>query len=616
MSDQLAWAPPSDTGSGPGLSTSTYNVYCRANSTATWSRVIKRGRGNAMQGPAPRRVTLATARARGRIRRSPSPSSTASRAARAYWPKPSLTASSVIATGATPSPSPTTTAPTGTTRRTRRRTQLLPGPGVSTATETLTGLNGGTTYTYKAYSDSACTTARLLATAAAFTTLPPTLTASAVTTTSATLTLAGRTGDWWLKETAPSTGTCTAGESDYSHALGASALTAGTWYTYTAYSDDTCSTANELAAEAFSTAVTVGNYDTASTLTTTVGSNSNTLWQTGQAFTTGSNGSGYTLSSITGRFSDDTGSPGDIVVKLHAASGTSPGTELATLSGANPTASGAHTYTCSGSGCALAASTTYFVVMSAPNATATNHYTSYSTLNDTETLAPSSNGWSIADAAVAKSGVDPWFVLTTGRAAQIKVAALPKPSLTASSVTTATATLTLTGHAGDWWLKKTSPTPAGTCTAGESDYSHALSNLTMGTSYTYKAYSDSGCTSANEIASATFTPPPGVPTNVSVGGSSNNGTHRVYPVSWSKPANTQSTDAFAYQLQCTNQGVKTTTIWNSCGTHDISERTDASMSQNVQHGVTGGLFYYVRVRSLKNGVHSDWVIKDTEYGTS
>ena len=195
------------------------------------------------------------------------------------------------------------------------------------------------------------------------------------------------------------------------------------------------------------------------------------------------------------------------------------------------------------------------------------------------------------------------------------MAATPEPTLTASSVTTTTATLTLTGHAGDWWLKKTSPTPAGTCTAGESDYSHALSNLTMGTAHTYKAYSDSGCTTANEIASATFTTPPGVPTNVSVGGSSNNGSHRVYPVSWSKPANTQSTDAFAYQLQCTNQGIKTTNIWNSCGTHDISERTDASMSRNVQHGWQGGLFYYVRVRSLKNGVYSDWVIKDTEYGS-
>ena len=52
---------------------------------------------------------------------------------------------------------------------------------------------------------------------------------------------------------------------------------------------------------------------------------------------------------------------------------------------------------------------------------------------------------------------------------------------------------------------KTAPTPAGTCTAGEADFSHALSSLTGGTAYTYRAYRDSGC--ATELASATFTTP-------------------------------------------------------------------------------------------------------------
>ena len=54
-------------------------------------------------------------------------------------------------------------------------------------------------------------------------------------------------------------------------------------------------------------------------------------------------------------------------------------------------------------------------------------------------------------------------------------------SLTAGSVTTTTATLTLAGYTGNWWLKKTAPTPAGNCTSGESDFSHALSSLTAGT---------------------------------------------------------------------------------------------------------------------------------------
>ena len=51
------------------------------------------------------------------------------------------------------------------------------GP-VSLTTKDLAGLTDGTSYTYSAYSDSTCTTGNKLATAAAFTTLTPTLTAS------------------------------------------------------------------------------------------------------------------------------------------------------------------------------------------------------------------------------------------------------------------------------------------------------------------------------------------------------------------------------------------------------------------------------------------------------
>ena len=442
----------------------------------------------------------------------------------------------------------------------------------------------------------------------------PSLTASSVAGTTATVTLTGHVGDWWLKKTAPTpAGTCAAGESDFSHAL--SSLTAGTWHTYKAYSNSTCSSANEIAAEVFTTTVTVSNLDTSETSFTSVGSYTGTLWQTGQAFTTGSNESGYTLSSIAGRFDAVSGTPGDIVVKLHAASGTNPGTALATLSGDNPTTAGVFTYTCSGNGCALAANTTYLVVMSAPDATASNRYYWRSTTSNTQTLEPASNGWSIGSAAVAKSDNVPWY--TIGRAGQIKVTALAKPGLDLSSVSFngTTATVTLTGHVGDWWLKKTAPTPAGSCTAGEADFSHALSSLTAGTSYTYKAYSDSACSTANEIGSATFTPPSGVPTSVSVGGSNINGSHRIYPVSWNKPANTLATDSFAYQLQCTDQNNRNTTNWSGCGTHNISSTANTSMSQNVQHGWQGGLFYYVRVRTVKNSEYSAWVIQKTQYGS-
>ena len=96
----------------------------------------------------------------------------------------------------------------------------------------MSSLTGGTSYTYKAYDKANCNSADEIA-SRTFTTLG--LTASSVTHNSATLTLSSYTSNWWLKQTAPSTGTCTAGEADYSHAL--SSLTPGAAHAYTAYSE-------------------------------------------------------------------------------------------------------------------------------------------------------------------------------------------------------------------------------------------------------------------------------------------------------------------------------------------------------------------------------------------
>ena len=78
------------------------------------------------------------------------------------------------------------------------------------------------------------------------------------------------------------------------------------------------------------------------------------------------------------------------------------------------------------------------------------------------------------------------------------------PALTANGVTHNTATLTLTGHTGNWWIKQTAPTST-TCTAKTSTTTHSLTNLTANRSYTYTAYTNSGCTTT--IDSASFTTP-------------------------------------------------------------------------------------------------------------
>ena len=147
--------------------------------------------------------------------------------------------------------------------------------------------------------------------------------------------------------------------------------------------------------------------------------------QGAQAFTTGSNTGGYTLSSIDIRFGNKIGSPTNLVVTLHAASGSNPDTTsdgtLATLDGNRSPSSGVHTYTCS-EGCDLTAGGTYFVLMKAPNSPGTSYYQVEMT-QAAETKQPSDNGWSIADKG--RDGVPGnWFDMLA--AVKMKVSATLK----------------------------------------------------------------------------------------------------------------------------------------------------------------------------------------------
>ena len=435
------------------------------------------------------------------------PSANLLAAADAFTTPAALTASNVTATGAT-----LTIA--GHTGQWWYQAETGPhatcqGPvAADTSTKALTGLTPGTTYTYKAYSATGCASANEIAAAASFTAIG--LSASNVTTTTATLTLDGAPSTWYLKRSSPADPACTT-KTTNTHSL--STLTAGTWYAYKAYSATGCASANEIASATFSTAVTVSNHD-AQTSVFSIGSESGTLKRAGQAFTTGSNTGGYTLSSIAGSFSLGvlSGVNPSIEVKLYRVSGNYPGTEIttATFSGSNPATTGSHIYDCSGSGCELTGETTYIVTFSAPTATGSNRYLWRATTSDSETLTPSGNGWFIGNTAVLKDGNGPWYVYPSNptHAAQIKVTALPQPSLDASSIGGTTATLTLTGETGSWWLKQTAPN-TGMCTAGESDYSHALSSLTTSTSYTFKAYSESSCatTALHSVTFTTLAPP-------------------------------------------------------------------------------------------------------------
>ena len=76
--------------------------------------------------------------------------------------------------------------------------------------------------------------------------------------------------------------------------------------------------------------------------------------------------------------------------------------------------------------------------------------------------------------------------------------------LTAENVTATTATLKLENHTGDWWYKRTAP-DAGSCTAGEADFTNDLTGLIPVTTYTYKSYDVDTCGDTHEGDSVTFT---------------------------------------------------------------------------------------------------------------
>ena len=102
------------------------------------------------------------------------------------------------------------------------------------ATENLTTLTPGQAYTYEAYNDSGCTVA---ISSASFTTKA--LQVSSVTNTGMTLTIVGHTGDWYYQaDTGPDSSACNGPVITTTKDI--TGLTAGTTYTYTAYSDNAC----------------------------------------------------------------------------------------------------------------------------------------------------------------------------------------------------------------------------------------------------------------------------------------------------------------------------------------------------------------------------------------
>ena len=174
--------------------------------------------------------------------------------------KPALTAASITSTGATLSIVgygvkwwyQANKAPDNSCR----------GPVRRSNTQAVSGLSGGTSYTYTAYRAAGCAGADKLAEATFTTVTPsPTLTASGISATGATLTIGGHSGDWYYKGISGTSASTSCVTVSGSTTATLSTLTADNLYGYTAYSGANCASGTEIDTEYFSTSdVDVGEF--------------------------------------------------------------------------------------------------------------------------------------------------------------------------------------------------------------------------------------------------------------------------------------------------------------------------------------------------------------------
>ena len=385
-----------------------------------------------------------------------------------------------------------------------------------TASANLSGLNGGTDYTYKAYSDSGCATEITTAsTDAEFSTVG--LTANPAAQTTATLNLSNWSAAWWHNKTAgPGTASCTSVAANTATAS-LSSLTVSSSYTWTVYSAANCNASDKIADVDFSTS-TVSLAASAvkeTTATLTITGHTTAWWYQGnqggaQCTSVAANTATASLSGLTGgadytykAYSNNT-CASELTTASTDAEFSTVGLAAtpvilvskarATLSLANWSAAWWHKKTAGpgSSSCSSVAANTATTTLSNLTAGSSYTWTVYSAANcnasdkiaDLDFTIPSSGGTS---------------------------------ALSSQTVTETTATLRLYSHTGDWWYKRTTPSGDNTChSVASNTYTINLSGLTGGTRYVYKAYSDNTCLTplTQPRNDAQFTTPSLIPTAV------------------------------------------------------------------------------------------------------
>ena len=470
----------------------------------------------------------------------------------------------------------------------------------TTATESLTSLDGNTSYTYTAYSDSNCDTVLASET---FLTKPakpgkPVATAGAGSgklTLTASVTGSGTLTQWQYQQKE--------GTGNFGSWTGISSTSTSLSHTFTGLTDGTDYQFKVRAVNATGTGA-------ASDASTAVQPADESLTASSVEVTTAT----LTLGSYTGNWWLKRTTPADTTCK---SKGTTATESLTSLDGNT-----SYTYTAySDSNCDTVLASETFLTKPAkpgkPVATAgagsgkltlTASVTGSGTLTQWQYQQKEGTGnfgsWTgISSTSTSLShtftgltdGTDYQFKVRavnatgTGAASDASTAVQPADeSLTASSVEVTTATLTLGSYTGNWWLKRTTPADT-TCKSKGTTATESLTSLDGNTSYTYTAYSDSNCDTV--LASETFLTKPAKP---------------------GKPVATAGAGSGKLTLTASVTGSGTLTQWQyqqkeGTGNFGSTGPASAAPRTSLSHtftGLTDGTDYQFKVRAVER--HRHW----------
>ena len=429
------------------------------------------------------------------------------------------------------------------------------------------------------------------------------LTASAVAATTATLTLTNHSGAWYYKYSSPTGGSCSSVVSSGTTTANLTSLTTGTSYTYKAYSDNSCSTELTSATTDADFLTKPGQVagvgataDDASlsvswtALTGTV-TGYKVQWKSGQdnyntvdrqkTVTSG------TSTSITGLTNDTT-----YTVRVTAYNGTGDGAASAEVNGTPVT----ETLTASA------------VTTTTATLTLTNHsgawYYKYSSPTGGSCSSVVSSGTTTANLTSLTTGTSYTYKAYSDSSCSTELtsaatdAEFSTVGLTATSVTSSGATLTLANWTAAWWYKGNQTNAS--CTAVAANTTTAsLTGLTGGTSYAYTVYSAAGCNATNEIADAAFTTTAAVAPPAPTGLTGAQGNRQV-TLTWTSGGDGGSAiTKWQYVKKAGNGDFETT--WNNM------TGSGAGTTSHTVTGLTNGTAYKFKVRavnSVGNGTES------------